>query len=166
MMKEHDHPPAIPFTLDGDQFDALPGETLLQAARRHGREIPHLCYQEGMRPDGNCRACVVEIEGERTLTPSCCREVTEGMVVNSNSGRSLRAQKMVLELLRSDMADTRYRRDSELDHWSASLGVNRARFPVRRQPAADSSHPAISVNLDACIQCTRCLSHRYHLTDH
>ena len=157
MMKENDLPPAITFTLDGDQVEALPGETLLQAARRLGREIPHLCYQEGMRPDGNCRACVVEIEGERTLAPSCCRAVTEGMVVNSNSGRSLRAQKMVLELLRSDMVDTRYRRDSELDHWSASLGVTRARFPARRQPAADSSHPAISVNLDACIQCTRCL---------
>ena len=54
------------FLLDGRTVDALPGETILQAARRHGVDIPHLCYKDGLRPDGNCRACVVEVKGERS----------------------------------------------------------------------------------------------------
>ena len=55
----------IPITLNGRGVAALAGETLIETAKRHGIEIPHLCYMEGMRPDGNCRACVVEVKGER-----------------------------------------------------------------------------------------------------
>ena len=144
------------FSLDGQSVDARPGETILQAARRHGVEIPHLCYTDGLRPDGNCRACVVEIGGERPLAPSCCRTPTEGMQVSSHSQRARHSQKMVLELLRSDVADTAYTRESELELWADKLAVGPARFPARAQPAQDVSHPAIAVNLDACIQCTRC----------
>ena len=60
----------VAFELDGRRIDALAGESILAAARRHGVEIPHLCHRDGYRPDGNCRACVVEIEGERVLAPS------------------------------------------------------------------------------------------------
>ncbi|WP_455386080.1 2Fe-2S iron-sulfur cluster-binding protein, partial [Acidihalobacter prosperus] len=63
----------IVFTLDGRELRAAPDETILQAARRHGTDIPHLCYTDGLRIDGNCRACMVEIEGERTLQPACYR---------------------------------------------------------------------------------------------
>ncbi len=63
----------IAFTLDGQPCVAHEGETLFDAARRHGTTIPHLCHREGLRADGNCRACVVEVQGERTLTASCCR---------------------------------------------------------------------------------------------
>ncbi len=63
----------IPFTLDGREIIARPGETILQAALRHGSEIPHLCHKEGLRPAGSCRACVVEIAGERTLAAACSR---------------------------------------------------------------------------------------------
>jgi len=158
MASHPDSPPrAIRFTLDGETIDASPGESILQAAQRYGREIPHLCYQEGLRADGNCRACVVEIEGERTLSPACCRFPADGMVVDSAGERPRRAQKMVLELLRTDMPESQSSRDNELDHWSASLGLPKPRFPARRPPAADHSHPAITVRLEACIQCTRCL---------
>ena len=68
----------ISFLLDGQEIEALPEETILQAARRHGVDIPHLCYKDGLRPDGNCRACVVEVKGERALAPSCCRAPSEG----------------------------------------------------------------------------------------
>ena len=146
----------IPFTLDGQPVEAHPGETILQAARRYGVEIPHLCYTDGLRPDGNCRACVVEVKGERPLTPSCCRTPTEGMEVSSHNERARRSQKMVLELLQSDVVDTPYTRESELDLWSRKLNVGAPRFASRHQPAQDVSHPAIAVNLDACIQCTRC----------
>ena len=147
----------IEFTLNGRQVAALPGETILQAAKREGVEIPHLCYKEGYRPDGNCRACVVEIAGERVLAPSCCRNPAPGMQVSSASARAVHSQKMVLELLASDMPEKSYTRDSELAKWAGKLGVTQPRFPARHQPAPDISHPAMWVNLDACIQCTRCV---------
>jgi formate dehydrogenase major subunit len=150
-------PQSINFTLDGKSLSALPGETLLQAAKRAGIDIPHLCYKEGLRPDGNCRACVVEIEGERALAASCCRTPSEGMVVKSQDGRPRKAQRLVLELLQSDMAESSYTHHNELDLWSQKMELGKPRFPGRQQPAADNSHPAIAVNLDACIQCTRCL---------
>ncbi len=147
----------IEFTLNGASIEALAGETILQAAERTGTEIPHLCYTEGMRADGNCRACVVEIDGERVLAPSCCRNPTPGMVVKSDNERSQKSQKLVLELLLSDMPEESYTLDNELTYWAEKLEVGKPRFIPRHQPKADLSHAAIAVNLDACIQCTRCV---------
>jgi formate dehydrogenase major subunit len=246
-MKSPDFP-LVSFKLDGREVQALQGETILQAARRVGVDIPHLCHKEGLRPDGNCRACVVEIAGERVLAPSCCRAVTPGMEVRATSERALKSQKMVLELLLADLPQRGYkwndelsgptsvradpisaradptsvradpisaradptsvRADStsvradpisvraepveapaspstssgrtertggqaeesvrrteigqhgELSLWAARLGVRpRAELQAlrREQPQADLSHPAMAVNLDACIQCTRCV---------
>jgi len=148
---------AVKFTLDGREIEASAGESILQAAARHGVDIPHLCWKEGLRADGNCRACVVEIAGERTLAPSCCRAPKEGMQVQAQSARAVAAQRMVLELLASDMPAEAVRADSELDDWARRMNVGAPRFPRRAQPEADASHPAIAVRLDACIQCTRCL---------
>ncbi|HYP84924.1 formate dehydrogenase subunit alpha [Variovorax sp.] len=158
----------IEFQLDGRAVVALPGETILQAAEREGVEIPRLCYKEGYRPDGNCRACVVEIEGERVLAPSCCRAATPGMKVHASSERARKSQKMVLEMLLADMPDQGYKwaddagalPHGELSDWSSrmAVGVRPALAALRReQPAADISHPAMAVNLDACIQCNRCV---------
>ncbi len=150
----------VPYTLNGRAVEALPGETILQSAKRLRVDIPYLCYTEGYRPDGNCRACVVEIKGERLLAPACCRAPSAGMEVQSASERALQSQKMVLELLLSDMPGqgrSPYTPRSELDHWAEHLRLGRPRFPGRTQPAEDLSHPAIAVNLDACIQCTRCV---------
>ncbi len=149
--------PTIEFKLNGRRVTGYSHETLIEAARRHGVEVPYLCYKPGYRPDGNCRACMVEIKGERVLAPSCCRYPTAGMEVETASARALASQKMVLELLLCDMPERQYRPDSELDKWAAKLSMARPRFGRREQPAADLSHPAIAVNLDACIQCTRCL---------
>ncbi|MFH1814299.1 MAG: molybdopterin-dependent oxidoreductase, partial [Pseudomonadota bacterium] len=148
---------SIEFTLDGQSMTARVGETILQAAARQGVDIPHLCYKDGYRPDGNCRACMVEIDGERVLAPSCCRAPTPGMNVKAESERAVKAQKMVVELLLSDMPDQTYTPDSELAHWADKLGVTGSRFEGRDQPPCDQSHPAMSVNLDACIQCNRCV---------
>ena len=98
----------VAFELDGQPVTARPGETILKAAQRHGVEIPHLCYSDGLRPDGNCRACVVEIAGERTLAPSCCRAPTAGMKVQAASPRARKSQQMVVEMLLSDMPDVGY----------------------------------------------------------
>jgi formate dehydrogenase major subunit len=175
--------PTLAFKLDQQTLQAFEGETILKAARRHGVDIPHLCHKDGLRADGNCRACVVEIKGERTLAPSCCRTVTAGMEVQANSERAVKSQKMVLELLLSDMPDVGHKwtlrqaqddrnpvraepvdapvgRHGELSDWAARLGVTvRPELQAlrRAQPATDLSHPAMAVNLDACIQCTRCV---------
>jgi len=147
----------IAFRLNGAEVSALAEETIIEVADRLGVAIPRLCYKPGMRPDGNCRACMVEIKGERVLAPSCCRRPVKGMEVSSSSARALHAQKMIVELLASDMPAKSYRNDSELAHWQRALGVGQPRFESRAQPPADVSHPAMAVNLDACIQCTRCV---------
>ncbi|MEX0951500.1 MAG: formate dehydrogenase subunit alpha [Gammaproteobacteria bacterium] len=150
----------IKFTLNGRTVEALEGETILQAAKRIGIEIPHLCYMDGYREVGNCRSCMVEIEGERVLAPSCCRQPKEDMTVHSDNERALLAQKMILELLLSDMpgqGESPHTPNSELDLWAKKLGVSKPRFEARSQPQADLSNVAIAVNLDACIQCTRCV---------
>jgi formate dehydrogenase major subunit len=158
----------ISFELDGKAVEAIPGESILQVAKRCGAEIPHLCFKEGMRADGNCRACVVEIEGERVLAPSCCRAPTEGMKVQAGSERARKSQKMVLEMLLADLPEQGYKwneDDASLPHGELSLWAEKAQVTVRpelkalrrEQPKADLSHPAMAVNLDACIQCTRCV---------
>ncbi len=148
---------SVSFTLDGRTVEALAGESILQVARRLGTSISHLCYTDGMRADGNCRACVVEIEGERVLAPSCVRQPEPGMVVHTNNARARKSQKLVLELLAGDMPQVAYTLDDELAFWCRELDVQSPRFEARVQPVADQSHPAISVNMDACIQCTRCV---------
>ena len=147
----------LTFTLNGREVEAQPDETIIQAADRLGVAIPRLCYKPGYRPDGNCRACMVEIKGERVLAPSCCRKPAKGMEVTSESPRALHSQKMIVELLASDMPERVYKLDSELDQWKRKLGVGTPRFQRRAEPAPDVSHPAMAVNLDACIQCTRCV---------
>ncbi|HYH41277.1 MAG TPA: 2Fe-2S iron-sulfur cluster-binding protein, partial [Burkholderiales bacterium] len=147
----------VEFRLNGKDVVAEPGETIIETAKRHGVEIPRLCYKEGMRPDGNCRACVVEVKGERVLAASCCRLPSAGMEVTTDSARALHSQKMVLELLLSDMPEERHTLNSELDQWASALKVGKPRFARRHNPPADLSHYAIAVNLDSCIQCTRCV---------
>jgi formate dehydrogenase major subunit len=147
----------VVFTLDGIEIEAFPGETILQAAERHNVEIPRLCYMDGMRPDGNCRACVVEIDGERVLAASCCRRPAPGMHVQSTSDRAVKSQRLVVELLLADTPAVPHDPDSELTFWARRLGVGAPRFPAREQPPPDFSHAGIEVRLDACIQCTRCV---------
>src|ERR1700674_1354969 len=149
--------PPVSFLLNGRAVSCRSDQTILQAAEQHGVEIPRLCYMEGMRPDGNCRTCMVEIKGERVLAPSCCRYPKEGMEVTTNSARALTSQKMSIELLLSDIPEKSYTLNSELDLWAKKLSMGTPRFAARHQPAEDLSHPAMAVNLDACIQCKRCV---------
>ena len=131
-------PKPIAFTLNGTAVTGRSDERLIEAAKRHGIEVPHLCYKEGMRADGNCRTCMVEIKGERVLAPSCCRYPTDGMEVTTNSARAVSSQKMVLELLLSDIPETSYTLDSELDRWARKLAVGKPRFSARPQPVPDA----------------------------
>ncbi len=164
----------VEFKINQTSVLALEGESLLKAAQRHGFDIPHLCHSDGLRPDGNCRACVVEIEGERSLAPSCCRTAKAGLQVLI-SERAIKSQKMVLEMLLSDMPETGHKwndqvetvpaqqvagQHGELSEWADRLGVTvRPELRALRREAVpcDVSHPAMAVNLDACIQCNRCV---------
>ncbi len=152
----------VSFTLDGREVTAQPGETIWQAAQRLGTAIPHLCWQPkpGYRADGNCRACMVEIEGERVLAASCIRRPAEGMKVKTASARAVKARAMVMELLLTDQPGKPEAHDStsKLWAWAERIGVTQSRFPAfERQPAPDLSHPAMAVQLDACIHCTLCV---------
>jgi len=154
---------AIRFTLDGKIVTAQPGETIWQVAKQQNIAIPHLCYSEAptYRPDGNCRACVVEVDGERALAASCMRTPTEGMNVHTTTERARGARKTVLELL---LADQPGRADApEPDcHFRATtdkVGISVSPLPKHDfDPVSpDGSHPAIDVALDACILCGLCV---------
>ncbi len=151
----------IAFTLDGREVEAAPDETIWQVANRLGNEIPHLCWQpyEGYRADGNCRACMVEIKGERVLAASCIRKPAAGMVVTTDNERAKTARRMVMELLVADQPKKPVAHDpkSEFWRWADAMRVEASRFPARSHPSADRSHPAMAVNLDACIQCNLCV---------
>ena len=154
----------IIFTLDGKSVEAEAGMTIWEVANGRGLTIPHLCHKPatGYRPDGNCRACMVEVDGERTLVASCIREPSEGMVVITNSERAETARKMIVEMLLADQPEKDVSHDKSSHLWEmADLnGVNQSRLPKlekERIPLLDDSHVAMRVNLDACIQCGLCV---------
>ena len=154
----------VTFTLDGETVTADAEATIWEVANGRGLVIPHLCHKPapGYRPDGNCRACMVEIEGERTLAASCIRVPTEGMVVTTNSARATHARKMVVEMLVTDQPDRDAAHDKSSHFWDMAEvnGVDQSRFPKLengRIPLLDDSHVAMRVNLDACIQCGLCV---------
>ena len=154
----------ITFTLDGETVEAAKGDTIWEVANGRGLKIPHLCHKPtpGYRPDGNCRACMVEIEGERVLAASCIREPSEGMVVTTNNVRAESARRMVVEMLLVDQPQQDVAHDKSSHFWdmAALQGVSESRFPkleAGRIPLLDNSHVAMSVNLDACIQCGLCV---------
>ena len=154
----------VTFTLDGETVTADAEATIWEVANGRGLVIPHLCHKPapGYRPDGNCRACMVEIEGERTLAASCIRVPTEGMVVTTNSARATHARKMVVEMLVADQPDRDAAHDKSSHLWDMAEvnGIDQSRFPKLedgRIPLLDDSHIAMRVNLDACIQCGLCV---------
>ncbi len=154
----------VTFTLDGTEVTAPKGMTIWEISHGRGLIIPNLCHkpQPGYRPDGNCRACMVEIEGERVLAASCIREPGEGMVVKTDTARAKNARKMVMEMLVADQPEQDVARDKSSHLWdmAAMQGVESSRFPKLedgRIPLLDDSHVAMTINLDACIQCGLCV---------
>ncbi|MGS2742166.1 formate dehydrogenase subunit alpha [Halomonas sp. LS-001] len=172
---------AFTLTLDGTDVSAYPGESLWQVAKRAGETIPHLCFKDadGYRADGNCRACMVEVEGERALAASCLREAKPGMVIHSlTSERARVAREGVLEMLAVDQPPREQSPDASSHFWAMAdqlaidVGAVSERLPrrgERTQPTVhhvaerenaivqDRSHTAMAVNLDACIECNLCV---------
>ena len=149
-------PNMVTLTLDGKEISVPEGWTIWEAANGQGLVIPHLCHkpEPGYRSDGNCRACMVEVDGDRTLVASCIRPVSEGMVVTTNSERATKARKLVVEMLVADQPEPRAAHDKSSHFWNMAdaQGVSESRFPAiegPRVPILDDSHVAMRVNLDA-----------------
>jgi formate dehydrogenase major subunit len=160
-MSNDTNTPTIAFELDGQQVEAHAGETIWQVAKRVGTHIPHLCHKDARdyRPDGNCRACMVEIEGERVLAASCKRTPGVGMKVKTATDRAVNARAMVMELLVADQPERETSHDPTSHFWQQAdfVQVASSRFPAAQRWEGDFSHPAMRVNLDACIQCNLCV---------
>ena len=162
---------AVAFTLDGRAVTAGPNESIWDVARRHGTRIPHLCHLDrpGYRADGNCRACMVEVEGERVLAASCRRRPAPDMVVRTDTERAERSRRMVFELLLADMPEQPVDATSPFHEWARTFAITGDRLPTSERgdvseampgtqaPLHDVSNPAIAVNLDACIACNLCV---------
>jgi len=151
----------IKFKLNNNEVEASIGESIWQVAKREGETIPHLCHADepGYRSDGNCRACMVEIEGEQVLAASCIREPVEGMKVNTQSNKAKAARKTVFELLYADQPNREKHPDpvSNFWQWTDKLNIKEDKFPKIKEVPIDNSHPAMHVNLDACINCNLCV---------
>ena len=148
---------SIAFTLDGRRVRARRDETIWDAARRHSVNIPYGCLSSApdFRPEGNCRLCVVEVEGYRTLQPSCLMRVSEGLVVRAASERAVRVQRTVMELLLAEAAIDPL---SECGRVASAMELAEGRFPLSdMHPARDESHLGIAVDLSKCIHCMRCV---------
>ena len=151
----------IKFVLDGKEVSAREDETLWQVSKREGNTIPHLCHSDepGYRSDGNCRACMVEIDGERVLAASCIRNPTEGMKVKTDSSKSISARKTVFELLSADQPSREQHPDpdSKFWKWTDDMNIEVGLYPKIKNLERDVSHKAMHVNLDACINCNLCV---------
>jgi len=153
----------VKFILDGREVEALPGETIRTCAKRLGIDIPGMCsgINPYDRPDGSCRLCMVEVDGERTLTASCKRTPTPGMAISTTSERAETSRRTVMELLLTDrpvFEDTTYQPADRFKDLAANMGMDESRFtPASSSPHADISHPAIDVDMSKCILCTNCV---------
>ncbi len=156
----------IDFVLDGKTVAAGEGETIWDVAKREGNPIPHLCHVDmpGYRPDGNCRACMVDIEGERVLAASCIRTPTPGMIVKTDTERARKSREMVFELLASNMRPAVEGPDQQsmFWQWAGAMGISGSRYGSKFAQddvlvEFDITNPAIAVNLDACIACGACV---------
>jgi len=153
----------VNLTIDGKTIEVKEGTTVLNAARANGVEIPTLCDHPQLTPYGGCRLCLVEVEGARTLQPSCTLPVNNNMVVHTDSEKVREARKFVLTMIFSErnhfcpycqvsggdceLQNAAY--DEGMTHWP--LQPNWKPFPV------DASHPYIIMEHNRCILCRRCV---------
>lgn len=148
-------------SINGKELEAKQGETILQLAKRNGIHIPTLCHHEDLCISGNCRMCVVEVEGQRVLQPSCATPVSERMVIRTNTRQVRKTRQMILELLLAehvgDCQTCRRNQNCELQDLAAEYGIEEVRFGKSQEKRyeIDTLTPIIRDN-DKCILCRRC----------
>lgn len=148
--------------IDGELVQAARGQTILQAARAAGRQIPTLCHFDGLRDSGACRLCIVEVSGSNRLLPACTTPVEDGMAVTTNSPKLTLYRRMLLELFLAERnhvcAVCVSNGHCELQALASSVGVTNVRFRYR-YPAlpVDHSHERYVLDHNRCILCSRCV---------
>ena len=152
----------ITIEVNGRSIDANPGEMLLAALRRAGIKVPTLCHMEGLPATGACRMCVVEIEGQRGLVPSCAFPVGANMKVQTHSPRAVQARRTIVELLLANHPDDCLycvrNRNCELQRLADELGVRQRRFAGEKSKYnLDMSGPSIVRDPSKCILCGKCV---------
>jgi NADH:ubiquinone oxidoreductase subunit E/Pyruvate/2-oxoacid:ferredoxin oxidoreductase delta subunit len=153
----------VTLTIDGNPVSALRGMTILEAADSVGITIPRLCHQEGIKPSGNCRICVVEVEGSRNLVGSCHTPIAEGMVVVTGSARVRKARRATVELLLAGHTGTcvtdREARECGLHNLASDLEAGPPQFHVRRPRLyeAEQISPYVRRDMSKCILCRKCI---------
>jgi len=152
----------ISITVNGRAVEAEEGESILQAVRRAGISIPTLCYIDGLPPTGACRMCVVELEGDGRLVPSCSFPVAPGMKILTHSPKAISARKTIVELLLANHPDDclycARNGSCELQGYAIELGVRQRRYSGSRNDwKMDQSSPAIVRDPDKCILCGKCV---------
>jgi iron-only hydrogenase group A len=143
-------------------IQAEPGETILSALKRAGVNVPTLCHMANLFPTGACRMCVVEVEGQRNLVPSCAFPAAEGMKVKTHSPRVVRARKTIIELLLANHPDDCLycvrSGGCNLQELANELGVRQRRYSgARNDYKEDTSSPSIVRDPAKCILCGRCV---------
>ncbi len=152
----------VTIEVNGRTIQAKPGEMLLAALRRASIHVPTLCNIDGLFPSGACRMCVVEVEGQRNLVPSCAFPVNEGMKVRTHTPRTVRARRTIIELLLANHPDDCLycvrSGNCQLQTLANDLGVRQRRFKGERsQHHLDMSGPSIVRDQDKCILCGKCV---------
>jgi NADH-quinone oxidoreductase subunit G len=152
----------INLTIDGQIVEVPEDTTILDAARQININIPRLCYLKGLIPHGACGICIVEVEGEKSITRSCVRPVQKNMVVHTNTPALRSTRKMLIELLLSNHPAECFicerSQNCELKALASELGVSQIRFDVQKPDhVKDESNVAIVRNPDKCILCGRCV---------
>lgn len=152
----------ITIEVNGKKLVAKPGEMLLSVLRRNGIQVPTLCNLEGLSPTGACRLCVVEVEGQRGLVPSCAFPVSDGMKIKTHSPRAVMARKTIIELLLANHPDDcNYcvrNGTCELQNMAHELGVRERKFVgAKNKYFIDKSSPSIVRDPAKCILCGKCV---------
>lgn len=142
--------------IDGQELSVEPDTLILDAAKKIGVDIPTICWHEATTSNGLCRVCVVEVEGQRVLQPSCIVKVVAGMQVHTRSERVLRARKTILEMLASsvDLSDA-----PEILIMMDEYGASAERFPQaeRREIEVMDDNPMYLRDYEKCVLCWRCV---------
>jgi len=149
-------------TIDNKQVGARGDQTILDVARENGVEIPTLCYLEGLRANGGCRMCIVEIDNSDKLHPSCVTTVEEGMEIVTSSERINHYRRRILEMLFSERnhicSVCVSNGHCELQDTAQKLGMDHVRYPYRHpKHEVDATHDRFTVDHNRCILCTRCV---------
>jgi bidirectional [NiFe] hydrogenase diaphorase subunit len=152
----------ITLTIDGQLVSASAGETILQAARSAGINIPTLCYVEGLSAHGGCRMCLVEIAGSQRLQPACFMQVNEGMSVRTETEQLREYRRMIVELLFAEgnhvCSVCVANNHCELQDAAVAVGMDHQRMEyMYPQRQVDLSHDRFGIDHNRCILCTRCV---------